>query len=274
MKHMKQLTGLAAFVLALILTPVFVRADAASDLAEGRAALAEIDFDRALPLLTAAAQALPQSVEARLALAECHLRIGNLDAALVQYQAVAGLSPQHIQATRMIKALTGRRAAVEKQIAAARAQLEIAGYDQAAAVLTKTLGQPLDPAQRNQVQLLLAQAKLWGGRTEDSLEFSLAVIQDVGDSGPAHVLAALALVLQKKRKVGQAIAMLAEAGETAGEWKSRRDVADAMIRLAQRTGHKAASRTLAVAIDAIPDGPRRQNVKAVASTELMRAVES
>lgn len=269
---MKQLTGLAAFLLALLLTPGFALADAASDLADGRAALAEVDLDKALPLLTAAAQALPESVEAQLALGECHLRMGNLDEALAQYRAVAALSPNHTQATRMITALTGRTTSVEKQIAAAQTQIQIGGYDQAAAVLANTLRGPLDPAQRNEVDLLAAQAKLWGGSTGDSLAYSLTVIADGGEAGHARILAALALILQKDRNVEQAEAMLAQAGDLEGEWQSRADIAGALINLARKTGHDAASRTLAVSLKSIPPGHRENNIKNVASAELLRMV--
>lgn len=269
---MKKLTGLAAFLLALLLTPGFAAADAASDLADGRAALAKVDLDVALPLLTSAAEALPESVEAQLALGECQLRLGNLEAAIAQFQAVVKLSPQHKQATKMVAALTGRKTSFAQQVAAAKVLIEFEQYTQAADAMIQVLRQPLAPEERIEAQLLLAESKLWGGSTADALQHAVAAIQNGATTGPARVIAAMALILQKDRNIEQAEATLAKAGELEGVWKSRGEIAGALINLAKKTGHDAASRTLAVSLKSIPPGHRYDNAKAVANTELMRIV--
>lgn len=269
---MKNLTGLAAFLLALLLTPGFVVADAASDLADGRAALEKVDLDAALPLLTSAAEALPESVEAQLALGECHLRLGNLAEAIAQFQAVLKLSPQHTQATKMVAALTGRKTSFAQQVAAAKVLIEFEQYNQAADAVIQVLRQPLSAEERREAQLLLAESKLWGGSTADALQHSVTAIQNGGNAGPARVIAALALILQKDRNIEQAEAILAKAGALEGVWKSRGEIAGALINLAKKTGHDEASRTLADSLKSIPPGHRYENVRAVASSELMRIV--
>nr|MBC8288764.1 tetratricopeptide repeat protein [Planctomycetota bacterium] len=269
---MKQLTALAAFLVALLLLPAFAAADAAGDLADGRAALAKVELEKALPLLKSAAQALPESVEAQLALGECHLRMGTLDEALLQFQAVVKLSPQHEQATRMVTALTGRNKSFAQQVASAKLLIEFENYDQAAAVMGLALRKPLTPIQKQEVLQLLAEAKLWAGRTEDALATSLELMQNNVDDGPIYVVASMALVLHKEPKVERAERMLSQAGDLEGVWKSRFDVTKALIDLANRTGHDAASRTFAVSMKDIPQGARRTNARAVAKVELLRMV--
>jgi len=266
----KQLTGLAAFLVALLLTPAFAAADAASDLADGRAALEKVELEKALPLLKSAAQALPESVEAQLALGECHLRMGNLDQALIQFNAVVKLSPQHEQATKMVAALTGRQKSFAQQVASAKLLIEFENYDQAAAVLGLALRKTLPTVQKQEALQLLAEAQLWAGRTDSALETSLELMQNFTDDGPIYVVASMALVLHKDPKVERAEKLLSQAGDLEGVWKSRADVVKALIDLGKKTGHDAASRTLAVSMKDIPQGPRRTNARAVAKTELLR----
>ena len=267
---MKQLTGLAAFLVALLLTPAFAAADAASDLADGRAALQKVELEKALPLLKSAAQALPESVEAQLTLGECHLRMGNLDQALIQFNAVVKLSPQHEQATKMVAALTGRQKSFAQQVASAKLLIEFENYDQAAGVMGLALRKTLPTAQKQEALQLLAEAQLWAGRTESALETSLELMQNFTDDGPIYVVASMALVLHKEPKVERAEKMLSQAGDLEGVWKSRAAVVKALIDLGKKTGHDAASRTLAVSMKDIPQGARRTNARAVAKTELLR----
>jgi TolA-binding protein len=206
------LPGLSIGLLSLLLTPTFVRADAASDLADGQAAMQQASLDAALPLLAAAAEALPDSVEAQLALAECHLRLGQLDQALAHFQAVVRLSPEHKRAGQMVATLSGRNASVDERIAAAELLMSVGAWEQAARLLADTLTQPQESEQRNKVRLLLAQSRLWFGTMPTALGEALQLMQDSQDAalvGPARVIAALALI-QLARASGEPSAISAK----------------------------------------------------------------
>ena len=138
---MTRLVCSLSLLLAALANPNFAHADAAADLAAGQAALQELSLEKALPLLKSAAEALPNSVEAQLTLAECQLRLGSLDDALASYKAVVKLSADHKLATRMVAALTGRDTSFDKQLAMTRAFMAVEDF--AAAVRTAAIAAKL-----------------------------------------------------------------------------------------------------------------------------------
>ena len=176
-----KLIVLAALFSALIVTPTLVHADAAADLAAGREALQQAELDEALKLLVSASEALPESVEAQLALAECYIRLGQVDKALTQYAAVVELSPDHGHAKRMVATLTGQRASFEKRIEAARALIAVAGYQKAVDLLTHTIAQSIEPEQRIQARQLLAEARLLTIDPQSAKTEALLLIEDSED---------------------------------------------------------------------------------------------
>ena len=77
----RQILSAIALYLTFVCAPTSSWGDAASDLADGQAALGRGELDKAAGLLTTASQGLPQSVEAQLALAECQLKLGDFEKA-------------------------------------------------------------------------------------------------------------------------------------------------------------------------------------------------
>lgn len=264
-------------MLSLLLTPSLVLADAASDLADGQAAMQQADLDAALPLLVAAAEALPDSVEAQLALAECQLRLGQLDPALAQFQAVVKLSADHKRAGQMVATLSGRNASVDKQLAAAESLMAVGAWEQAARLLTNTIKQPQEPAQRNKTRLLLAQSQLWFGTTPTALSEALQVIQDSQDAAlvePARVVAALALVHMPERRVDSAEGLLQQNEDLEALWQGRAQVAQALIQLARAGDPVAVSSLLAGSLNTVPISRLRLLIAASASEQLRATAQT
>jgi TolA-binding protein len=218
--------------LLLSLAPA-VRADAMADLAAGNQALAAGDLDKALGLLTAAAQLLPQSVEAQAALGQAQLRLGKLDDAMKSYQAVLALSPRHAQAKRIVDALKGDRATFDQKLAYARELVEFHDYAVAQSALAAMRSEAAEPSQRMVVRLAMAECALWTNSLTECLAEAIRVVKESGDAAQvarAKVIAGLAL-LGKACDSGdpgamadQAAAILKDVGPLAAPWNARREL--------------------------------------------------
>jgi TolA-binding protein len=241
------------------LAPHAAWADAQADLEAGQAALAAGEFDKALPLLEAAAQGLPQSVDARLALAECQLKLGRIDEALTGYQAVLKLSPEHALAKRVVAALTGQQTTAEQQLAAARELMAVEAYESARSVLSELLRRPLEPAQRDAANLLVAEARLWSGDANSALSLATQIVQESANEETkksAQVLIALALT-----PPNDAIEpALAKAGELKSPWAERAGVVRLLLALEDESRAQEASAGLAGPLASIPGGAFRKGL--------------
>jgi tetratricopeptide (TPR) repeat protein len=242
-------------------------ADAAADLAAGREALVAGDLEKALPLLTSAAQALPQSVEAQLALAECQAKLGNLDKALAAYRTLLKLSPNHELAKRIVASLTGQQTSVEERLAAARVLIEVGSFQPADGILAQLLAEPIDPAQRHAARLMLAEARLWGNNAAGALTEALRVIQeskDAAQTGPARVIAALVLASQGEAQFTQAAEQIRQAGELAAPWSHRAALVTALVELDGAADDAQAAARLSARVGAplasLPEGAFRKTV--------------
>jgi tetratricopeptide (TPR) repeat protein len=220
-----------SLLLALTATPKFAHADAAGDLAAGQAALQSLDWETALPLLKSASEALPQSVEAQLTLAECQLRLGDLEAALSGYASVVKLSPDHKLATRMVAALTGQDNSYAKQLSLITALMDVGDHSAAGSIAGKAIKLPITESQRLTQQLLQVECTIWSGRANDAFRQALDIIQkgDAKAQGIARVIAAMALAEDKNSKTAVAQNFLKQAGDVAEPWKSRGDFARALF---------------------------------------------
>jgi len=214
--------------LVLLSAAAVVRADAPADLAAGRTALTAGDLDKALPLLVSAAQDLPNSVEAHVALAECRLRRGELDASLASWRTVVRLSPDHVRGKAMVAALTGQAGPVVDRLASARAFLDAGAYQQAESVLLRAVDDPTgDAGVRASARLLLAEVRLLQNSTMAALADALRVIQDSKDpaiTGPARVIAALTLMGGSQAQMDKAAEFVRAAGNLAAPWSTRAEL--------------------------------------------------
>ncbi len=178
-------------------TPRTLRADAADDLAAGRIAMTRGDLTEALPHLAAAAEALPQSVEAQLALAECHLKLGRLPEALSQYRKVLKLSPEHALARQVVAALSGQDQTFDERLAHAQTLMDVGALDAAERVLVAAIKEPVSKERRHAADLLLAEVRLWNGNTTAALSEALRLVEESSDAAVmriAKIIAALALI--------------------------------------------------------------------------------
>lgn len=251
---------LSVALLLALAAPTLAWADAAGDLAAGRTALEAGEFDKAENLLSAAAQALPNSVEAQLALADCYVKLGDLEKALARYRAVLKISPEHVAAKRIVAALTGERTSFDEQLAAARALIEAGVHPAAEGLLRRLVLEPIEPAQRTAAKLLLAEAQLWNNATPGALTDALRVIQESQDAkltGPARVIAALALLSQADPQTAKAADLLKQAGEVAAAWAARAALAKTLLQLDDASKGAENSTSLIASLAAIPAGPYR-----------------
>ena len=142
---------------------ISVSAGPAENLASGRQALEKGDLDRAAALLASAAAALPDSVEAQLALGDCYLQLGRLKEALASYREVLELEPNHARAKRIVAALTAQKARFSDRLTGVRTLMKLRAYSSAEEILKRMVVEPLAPAQRSAARLLLAESLLWSG---------------------------------------------------------------------------------------------------------------
>ena len=265
-----------AMYLSLALCPIFAFADAQGDLAAGKAALDKGNAQVALPLLKAAAEGLPQSVDAQLALGECHLRLGSLDDALQQYRAVAKLSRDHARAKQMIAALTGQRTSFARMLATARTLMQSQEFSEASSLISHALRLPHGPEQVDDAALLLAEASLWGASTQ-ALPEAIKLVQSSGDAkivSRAKVVASLAMLLNDQPgRIAQADQFLQGIGELDATWQGRANIARATIAMSRQGDPLAISNQFA-SISAIPHCSFRTGIRSRAEEHLVSAAQA
>lgn len=260
-------------LLTLSLTTSMVWGDAAEDLTAGKTAVAKGDYSNALPLLSAAVQGLPQSVEARLALAECHLQLGDVQNASAGFQAVLKLSKDHARAKQMVSALSASAKSFDEQLRAARTLLDAGLFNAARSAVSSASRLANTPMQHDQVKLVALEATLMisiDGAAIDALTLAQSS-SDPATVNKAKVIAALSLVHQEQlipRKVQEQLAGL---GELDATWTGRANLAKAL--LAARTGGDpvAVSKQMA-AITHMPVSATRRMLEGRAYLILLKVV--
>ena len=230
------------------------------------------ELDKALGLLKAAAEALPESVEARLALAECQLKLGRLDDALAGYRTVLKLSPNHAQAKQVVASLTGARTDAAGQLALAQSLIDLAAYGSAQSVLRPLVSAAIEPAQRDAAQQLLAEAQLWDGATGPALALAMQISQQSKQPAviaKARIIAALALLAQSTDQQEAIDRLMVQAGEAAAPWAARAELVKLMGRLDQAATAEISTQ-LAEPLQAIPSGKLRNQLVSRAEAALLR----
>jgi TolA-binding protein len=190
----RSFVALFAFAFCIALAPASLKADAAADLEKGRAALQSGEVEAALPLLTSAAQDLPQSVESQLALGECYLKLGQVDKALAQYRKVLALSPEHAAAKRIVEGLTGNGRNYTERMEVARAFAKISAFKSAEPVLVRAIADAATEEERQSARRLLVEVRLWAGNLTPAFDEAVRLMKSPQHADAGRVLAALALL--------------------------------------------------------------------------------
>ncbi len=254
-----------------------VRADAAADLEQGRTALQSGEVETALPPLTAAAQNLPQSVEAQLALAECYLKLGQADKALAQYRKVLTLSPEHAAAKRIVEGLTGTGRNYAERIDVARTLMRVGAFQSAEPVLARAIADAASDDERQSARRLLVEARLWAGNLTPAFNDAVQLIESEQHASAGRALAALALLafpepdLQNVRKLLEEIKPEAEADPKA-DWRGWYNAATFLADFEEQLARGESSQQLPDRLAAIPTSAYRTTVvKGLLAKTLARA---
>lgn len=247
-------------------------ADAGADLAAGRTALVAGELDKALPLLVAAAESLPQSVEARLALADCYLQMGQVDDALSEYHAVIKLSPKHGRATMLVEALTARHQSLEQKLAAAEQLVSVKSYQTAINLLTTAFREPLDPVEREAVRLRLAEIHLVSGGNDAAMTEAVQLAAELSTAeGRAQANAIAALAAAGLGRFAEAEARAAKADAAPQVWRDRLRIIALLKDLDAQNDVVALSRATGKALATLPDSTQRETIKITIFDRLSKA---
>jgi len=252
--------------------PHVCRADAQADLKAGNTALEQGDLEQAEKLLTAAAVALPQSVEAQLALAECRLKLGQLDKALEKYREVLKLSPDHPAAKKIVAGLQGSGQTFAQRLETAEMLVKLGAFAQAEAVARQALALPVEPAQRAEARLLLARTLLLLN-SPTALDEAVRAIQDGPHAAEARVVAALALLVQQEPNLARVDSLLKGLPETPAAAKPLRELALLLVKLEDETLATEVSGKLAATLKDIPMSPFRTGIENRAFAKLSAAAQ-
>jgi len=180
-------------------TPTLLYADAAGDLAAGAKQLADGDAKAALPLLQSAAEALPDSVEAQLALADCRLQLGAFEDALAGYRRVLKLSPDHRRAKDLVAALTSRASSREDRLALIKRLLSLNEYSGAINVINDLNRSSQSEAEKQETLFIQAETLLLVGDASSALSTALKVVNSASDplqKAESQIIAALSIHAQ------------------------------------------------------------------------------
>ena len=255
-----------------ILTPAIGRADAQADLTAGRTAMDAGDLDKALNLLTSAAVALPQSVESQLALAECRLKLGQVEKALDKYREVLKLSPDHPVAKKIIEGLTGSQQSFAQKRATAAMLIKLGAFAQAEVVTRQALAMPAEANQKAEARLDLAHALLMtNGPT--AVDEAVRVIQDGTFSPEGRILAALAMLGQPEPNLPRVEELLKDLPEPPEGKKQLRDLAVLLVQLEDESKAADVSSKLAGALSVVGTSPFRTQIVNRAFTKLIAAAQ-
>ncbi|MEX2214632.1 MAG: tetratricopeptide repeat protein [Phycisphaeraceae bacterium] len=253
---------------------VSAHADAKEDFAAGRSALSTGDLDKALSLLKSAAQALPESVEAQLALGDCYLQLGQVDEALAQFRAVVKLSPQHARATKLIETLTARHRTIQQKLAAAAELVNVKSYQNAINLLVATLRESLEPAQRDGVRLRIAEYYLLWGNSELALSEAVQLVAELSTpEGKAEAHAIAALAAAGLGRYEQAAQSAAKAGAAPQSWKDRLAIVSLLTELNEKKDFAALSARVGKTLAALPDSTLREKVTKWIFDQLVAAAQ-
>ncbi len=226
-----RLSALALFCLSLSVQPAF--GGPAEDLVAGQDAVAVGDLQKAASLLRAAAEGLPQSVEAQLALGDVQLKLGQFDDALATYKTVLKLSPNHSLATLIVDSLTRQQVDFEKLMATVEQLMSIQKHYQQAEALLKTIRHTsLDPSQREQIELLRLECKVWQTGSPSVFADALKLAGQTTDetrAAKARVLAGLDAAARQNATEAQLTAVLGNVDNLDASWKSRAQLAKALV---------------------------------------------
>jgi thioredoxin-like negative regulator of GroEL len=182
------LVAVFVFVICAAVAPA-LKVGAQEDLDKGRTALQSGEIESALPLLRSAAQNLPQSVEAQLALAECYLKLGQADKALVQYRKVLALSSEHQAARRIVDGLTGSGRNFAERMEVARALAKIGAFKSAEPVLVRALADAATEEERQSARRLLVEVRLWAGNLTPAFDEAVRLMKSPQHAEAGRVLA-------------------------------------------------------------------------------------
>ena len=250
---------------------------ATDDLKSGTEALQSGDLESARTLLESAAEDLPDSVEAQLALAECYLKIGEIDLAIERYRKVLKLSPNHSRALPVVDALTGRGQSIDQKISAAQAMMHAGAYAEAAGfVRTFVNNVGASPKQRETAWLLQIESQLWSDDQKRVLSGAMSLAgssQNPSISGPARVIAALALLRRMDKdqsSVLEAEKIIGDAGGLDEKWSRRAGLIQAFAQLRQSENAVAASTGLRDALTQIPGVAYRNWALNTAANQLLQ----
>ncbi len=247
-------------------------ADAGEDLAAGRTALASGELDKAWRLLVAAAESLPNSVEAHLALADCYLQKGQVDDALSEYHIVIKLSPKHGRATMLVEALTARHRTLEQKLAAAEQLVSVKSYQSAINLLATTFHEPLDPAEREVVRLRLAEIHLWWGGNDAAMTEAVQLAAELSTAeGRAQANAIAALAAAGLGRYAEAEARAAKADAAPQTWRDRLGIIALLKDLDAQRDLVAVSRAVGKALATLPDSIQRETIKMAVFDRLSKA---
>ncbi len=260
MTHRTRLFAVALLIISFMAAcPEFAWADAQGELTAGRAALDAGDLDKAISLLTSAAQALPQSVEAQMALGDCHLKLGQTDKALAAFQTVLKLSPDHAAAKRIVAGLTGSQRTFTQKLALARSFLDLGAWSQAEAAAQRALLDPGEANQREEARLVLTKARLFSGNPA-ALEEAVRLMEGGQFAAEGRVLAALSLLVQAEPTFPRIQTLLKNHPAPAANFKPLDDLATLLV-LVEDEGHaEEISAKLSGPLSAIPTSPFRSHV--------------
>jgi TolA-binding protein len=244
-----------------------LRADAAADLEKGRAALMSGNVEAALPLLTSAAQDLPQSVEAQIALAECYLKLGQADKALTQYRKVLTLSPEHAAAKRIVDGLTGSGRNYKERIELARTFLSVGAFATADPVLVRALADAATHDERESARRLLVEARLWAGNAPGAFDEAVRLMKTPEHASAGRVLAALSWLGSGNPDESKAKLLLDEVEKTIkadkdakADWRGWYNAAKFLLEFSERPDSVELSSQVAGQLAAVPASPYRTTI--------------
>ncbi|QDU96024.1 tetratricopeptide repeat protein [Lignipirellula cremea] len=249
--------GIAAACLVCLLANV-ATADAPADLKQGVERLAAGEAAAALPLLESAAEGLPASVEAHLALGDCRLQLGQIEKALASFRQVRALSPNHRRAKEIIDALASQEKDFDSKFAYAEQLIASGEYLAAQAILLHVIWEPYSDEELDRSRLLLKTAKfftLTQGKSKNSAMSDFHKdgpyrSSDPNIRGAAQVLDALLVSVQSKS--ADLDTLLSGADKLPAPWPARAVLARAAQLALSGDDPVAASRQLRQHADALP----------------------
>lgn len=259
---------------ALLIAPL--RAAPADDLRMGQQALNKGDVLQALELLKKASQALPASVEAQIALADCYLQMGKLKDALEQYQVVLKLSPRHVRAQQIVKALTDQRATMNQQLAGIEKLIHLGQFRIVDERLTKLLEDPRAGDARNRIRLLLSESRLWSGQSALALRDALRVSEESRDPkeiAVARILTALALLNDTSEPSNKVKAFVENLPQLPAQWQERAKLVNLILQSDDAMHGVKVSAEMGKVIPHLPESPYRTAIRRRMSGTLLNLAQ-